>query len=85
MAAVAPPTVQLACNPSSFAVYCAVRRTVLSRHMQQLSALLSQHDVSIDSDDDDSSATDSVAATLPKLPTVSVKHFTVYLGSRVAQ
>jgi len=53
--------------------------------MQQLSALLSQHDVSIDSDDDDSSATDSVAATLPKLPTVSIKDFTVYLGSRVAQ
>jgi len=49
------PHVELACNPSSFAVYCGVRRSVLASFMQQLSASLCRDVMSadIDSDDDD--------------------------------
>jgi len=48
------PSVELACNPSSFAVYCGVRRSVLASFMQQVSASLCHRDVTTaDSDDDD--------------------------------
>ena len=65
--------VELTCNPSSFSVYCAVRRSVLSSFMQQLSASLSQivtsveSDSDIDADDVAKSCSDTSTHRLPKV------------------
>lgn len=68
------PHVELTCNPSSFAVYCGVRRSVLASFMQQLSASLRRDVSAVDSDsdidDNDISKSCSDTAT-PRLPKVS--------------
>jgi len=64
------PHIELTPNASSFAVYCGVRRSVLTTLMQQLSASL-RRDVDTDSDAEDVDATkssgDSTAARVPKV------------------
>jgi len=46
------PSVELACNPSPFAVYCGIRRSVLASFMQSLSASLHRDVAAVDSDSD---------------------------------
>jgi len=68
------PTVELTCNPSSFAVYCGVRRSVLASFLQRLSASLCRDvtPVDDDSDVDDGDASRSCSdAALHRLPKVS--------------
>jgi len=72
------PSVELACNPSPFAVYCGIRRSVLASFMHRLSASLRHGDVitSVDSDsetDADETAGRSgndASAAVPPLPKV---------------
>ena len=68
------PHVELTCNPSSFAVFCSVRRSVLASFMHQLSATLRRDVGTVDSDsdidDNDASKSCGDAAT-PRLPKVS--------------
>lgn len=70
------PSVELACNPSSFAVYSGVRRSVLASFMQHLSASL-RRDVAVvdsdsDADNDEAGRTGDTAALSP-LPKVNLR------------
>jgi len=68
------PSVELACNPSSFAVYCGVRRAVLVNLMHQLSATLRHTVADTDSDadnDEDAAVSAASDSALPRLPKVT--------------
>lgn len=68
------PSVELTCNPSSFAVYCGVRRSVLASFMRHLSTSLRRDVAAVDSDsdaDDETGRSSSEVVGIPLLPKVN--------------
>jgi len=81
------PSVELTCNPSSFAVYCGVRRSVLANFIQHLSASLRRDVASVDSDsdadDDEAGKSGGDAGTVPPVPKVNY-HTTVFILAHIS-
>jgi len=76
------PSVELACNPSAFAVYSGVRQSVLASFVHRLTATLCHSDVDSHDDNDDNdeetaagrSCSDPAVSRLPKVSFSSVQY-----------